>query len=157
MSICRLVICQRSFTQTDQGRDGVSMYVCLSVCLDVLGRYTAMLLAHGEAVVWSAFRADFFSLCQTLYCLIVTDSDSLLLALRQSEQPHSLCAGSIKAHLSESCIRRGGGGLCNSTCCALVPSCVCWVCLCASLAGHVGKGTICDSSCKRKGGNATEC
>lgn len=50
---------------------------------------------------------DFFSLHQTHCCLIVTNSNSLLLALRQSEQSHSLCAGGIKAHLSESRIRRG--------------------------------------------------
>ncbi|TKS81938.1 FH1/FH2 domain-containing protein 3 [Collichthys lucidus] len=44
---------------------------------------------------------------KTHCCLIVTNSGGLLLALRQSEQSHSLCASSIKAHLSESRIRRG--------------------------------------------------
>lgn len=56
---------------------------------------------------------DCFSLCQTHCCLIVTGSDSsLLLALRQSERSQSLCAGDIKACLSERRIGKGGGGVC---------------------------------------------
>lgn len=53
---------------------------------------------------------DCSSLCQTHCCLIVTSSDSLLLALRQSERSQSLCAGDIKACLSERRIGKGGGG-----------------------------------------------
>lgn len=69
-------------------------------------------------------------------CLIVTDSDSLLLALGHSEQLHSFCAGGMKAYLV------GGGVLGNSTCWAFVHSCVYWGCLCASSASREGKGTI---------------
>ena len=58
-------------------------------------------------MICSLLLMDSFSFCQTYCCLIVTNGNSLLLALCQAEQSHSLCAGGIKAHLSESRIRTG--------------------------------------------------
>lgn len=63
----------------------------------------------GEAAVGSAFCTDtVFSLSVRAAHARRFESDSLLLALRRSEQSHKLYAASIKAHLSVSQIRKGG-------------------------------------------------
>lgn len=117
----------------------------MSVCLDVCSSYAVMVLAGGmvrQQYDLPSVLTDLFSLCQTHCCLIVTNSSGLLLALRQSEQSHSLCASSIKAHLSERRIRRGVVEQLYLLCSCL--QCVYWVSLCASLASREVKGAIRD-------------
>lgn len=101
--------CQRSVPLTGQSGEDVSV----SMYLDMWSTCAATLFlgwSVRQSLDLPSILKAFFSLCQTHCCLIVTNSNSLLLVLRQSGQSHSFCAGSLKAHLSESWIRKGGGG-----------------------------------------------
>lgn len=93
----RLCAYQLGLPLTGWGRKNVSVSVCLG------------LFVCGEAAVGSAFCTDrVFSLSVRAAHARRFESDSLLLALRRSEQSHKLYAASIKAHLSVSQIRKGG-------------------------------------------------
>ncbi len=132
---CNLVVSMSAETRT-----GWSRQTDLSVQPDVWSSLQLCCLLVG----WSG-SSMICPLCWWAFSLSVRPSAarlSLMLALHQSERSPSLCAGGIKACLSERRIRRGVWS--NTTCCALVYSCVCWVCLCASLSIQEVKGTICD-------------
>lgn len=123
----------------------------MSVCLDWLFSDAACLWC---GCIWSASRAvGFFSLCNTHCCLIVTKSNSLLLALCQSEQPHSLCAGGIKPICRRDELE-GGVAVKVYLLCSCPQSCLLGL-LCASLASREVDGTICDPKCKQKLGPTT--
>lgn len=100
--------------------------------------------SSSAVAAWSAVQSAEWS-ASILEGLFLSVSDPLLPDCHQQrqsaagaapvERSQSLCAGDIKACLSERRIGKWGGGLLsNSTCCALVCSCIFWVCLCASPA-----------------------